>query len=392
MDTGYDYISPEFLNIILFQQKNLVIFPYVDLKHFHALEVFAVGYNIVDLDSTAIHNIVELLEYESYNSYSQNPTLFFISNVTVEQLKKIMKLDSIHCIINISEKLNGLESRNDFIFFNKKSKKFLNFIPEDQDLDFEEYLIKSSQNKSILQDNILKVKSVATQIFTELNSSNDKKKLIEILSEFDKKYWDKIIQFTQKYYGVEMPDLPQIQLNVELIDQETLDAFSEEYQIIMKSNSKIAQEFIQTLHEYRCRKVNPANLELEQLFKPQALYNYLRNHHWEQGIPEDFVKEWVQMNYTKYPLTSSDKENFLTCLIALNIPTKNVNIIVKESDKKDDDGEDERINIKSEPETKQIKYDEQNSDIPSIDDFSRFKSWILDKLDLLLTELKNSSQ
>jgi len=78
VDTGYDYISPEFLNIILFQQKNLVIFPYVDLKHFHALEVFAVGYNIVDLDSTAIHNIVELLEYESYNSYSQNPTLFFI--------------------------------------------------------------------------------------------------------------------------------------------------------------------------------------------------------------------------------------------------------------------------------------------------------------------------
>ncbi|MDX1797557.1 MAG: hypothetical protein R3255_02805 [Candidatus Lokiarchaeia archaeon] len=63
MDTGSDFIKPEFLNIIFFQQKNLVIFPYVDLKHLHALEKFTVGYNVVDLETTALHNHKEILEF-----------------------------------------------------------------------------------------------------------------------------------------------------------------------------------------------------------------------------------------------------------------------------------------------------------------------------------------
>jgi hypothetical protein len=31
MDTAFDFIKPEFLHILFFQQKNLVIYPYVDL-------------------------------------------------------------------------------------------------------------------------------------------------------------------------------------------------------------------------------------------------------------------------------------------------------------------------------------------------------------------------
>jgi hypothetical protein len=106
VDTGYDYITPEFLNLIFFQRKNIIIYPYLDLKHLHSLEIFAVGYNIVDLDATAINNIIDILEHESYNSYSQNPTMFFISNVKNTQLQKIINLDSIHCIININQNLD----------------------------------------------------------------------------------------------------------------------------------------------------------------------------------------------------------------------------------------------------------------------------------------------
>ncbi|MFX1277712.1 MAG: hypothetical protein ACFFAT_22055, partial [Promethearchaeota archaeon] len=73
MDTGTDFIRPEFLNILFFQQKNLVIFPYVDVKHLHALEIFTVGYTVIDLESTALHNIKEILEFEKDNSYSQSP-------------------------------------------------------------------------------------------------------------------------------------------------------------------------------------------------------------------------------------------------------------------------------------------------------------------------------
>ena len=63
MDTGSDFIQPEFLNIVFFQQKNLVVFPYVDLRHLHGLEIFTAGYNVVDIESTAIHNIKEILEF-----------------------------------------------------------------------------------------------------------------------------------------------------------------------------------------------------------------------------------------------------------------------------------------------------------------------------------------
>ena len=91
MDTGSDFLRPEFLNIIFFQQKNLVVFPYVDLKHLHGLEIFTAGYNVVDLESTALHNLKEILEFETINSYSQNPTLFFIFNVDKKKVKELNK-------------------------------------------------------------------------------------------------------------------------------------------------------------------------------------------------------------------------------------------------------------------------------------------------------------
>ena len=90
MDTGYDFLQPEFLNILFFQQKSLVIAPYVDLKHLHSLEIFTGGYNVVDLDSTALHNIREILELENNNSYSQTPCFFFITNINSNELHEIM--------------------------------------------------------------------------------------------------------------------------------------------------------------------------------------------------------------------------------------------------------------------------------------------------------------
>ena len=54
MDTGYDFISPEFFNILFFSQKNLVIYPYVDVKHIHSLDCFTVGYDVIDIDSIGI--------------------------------------------------------------------------------------------------------------------------------------------------------------------------------------------------------------------------------------------------------------------------------------------------------------------------------------------------
>ncbi|MFW9820931.1 MAG: hypothetical protein ACFFE5_15090, partial [Candidatus Thorarchaeota archaeon] len=72
----------------------------------------------------------------------------------------------------------------------------------------------------------------------------------------------------------------------------------------------IGKEFIQLLHEYRSKKVNPAHLELDELYNPQKLYNYLRNHHWKEGIPKDFIDEWYQMNISNYKLNEADQIDF----------------------------------------------------------------------------------
>ena len=387
MDTGYDYITPEFLNLIFFQQKSIVIFPYLDLKYLHSLEIFAVGYNIIDLDGTAIHNIVDVLEHESYNSYSQNPSLFIISNITEAQLRHITTLDSIHCIININQNLEKFPIEgNGFVFYNKKSKKFLNFNVESADLSFEKWLIKNSQNQSILQDKIIKIKSIATQLFTEINNDADKKQLIELLSEYKKKHWDKIIQFTENYYQIEFPQLPRGHISSNSVTEEPLDEHLQEYELIIKSNANIAGEFVKALHEYRSKKVNPANLELMELFSPRQLFCYLRKHHWDQGIPEDFIQEWVDMDITQYPLSKSDQQDFLSLFSKLNIPSSNIEFpkikkeqILPSSDETYKKTKNKELTVKN----------ETNPAIPSVQDFPLFKKWIFNKLDQIETRLKS---
>ena len=169
MDTGSDFIKPEFLNIVFFQQKNLAIFPYIDLKHLHALEIYTAGYNVVDLESTALHNLKEIIEFEANNSYSQNPTLFFIYNVDRKNVKNLMDLNGIRCIINSNENISDLVNGSKYIFFNKKNNQFLNYEVEDSELKFESHLISDSQNQEILQEEIHKIKITASRIFRELN-------------------------------------------------------------------------------------------------------------------------------------------------------------------------------------------------------------------------------
>ena len=46
-----------------------------------------------------------ILEFETNNSYSQNPSLFFIYNVDKKKVKEIMNLKGVHCIINSNENI-----------------------------------------------------------------------------------------------------------------------------------------------------------------------------------------------------------------------------------------------------------------------------------------------
>ena len=149
MDTKYDFLLPEFLNILFFQQKNVVIFPYVDLKHLKTLEVFTAGHNVIDLESTALYNLEEII-YEANNSYSQDQSFFFIYGLDTEKLADILGLKDIRCVLNINENVGDLANGSNFIFYNKKSKQFLNYSESTGSLEFEKHLISTSSNKAIL--------------------------------------------------------------------------------------------------------------------------------------------------------------------------------------------------------------------------------------------------
>ena len=344
-----------------------MIFPYVDLKHLHSLELFTVGCNIVDLESTALHNLKEILEYEKDNSYSQNPTLFFIYNVSKDEISELMELKGIRCIINTNNTVQDLANGRDFLFYNKKNNQFLNY-DNNPDLDFENYLISSSENEIILQDKIVKIKTAATRIFTELNQDDQLTNLPEILTDYDKQYWNKILMFTHKYYDIKIPNIKSLKFENRLRSksQRQLKDYSYEYEIIISQNKSIAKEFIQLLHDFRSKKVNPSNLELEELFNPQKLYTYLRNHHWKDGIDNEFLREWVQMNISKYTLGENDLNDFQVIFQKLDLPC---DIIINEIPfREDKKGEDRRLSP------------EKTINIPSINDFAKFRKWMLERI------------
>ncbi len=384
MDTKYDFISAEFLNILFFQQKNLVIYPYVDLKHIHSIDCFTVGYEVVDLDSTVLHNLREIIEFEVSSSYSQQPTFYYILNAKMEDIKILLEAPNIHCVINTHENVEHLANSDKFIFYNKKNNSFLNYAPERVNLSFEQHLIQTSQNEQILLDEILKIKSVATRIFVDLNNRNNSDNLPKLMHDYDQIFWDKILAFTRLYYKIQIPKFERPKEMPKKKFSKPLKDFSSEYEDILKTNRKIGQKFIQLLHNYRFEKVNPANLEVEQLYYPKKLYNYLRNHHWEKGIPPDFLSKWVQMIGTKLQKNENDLLDFQIIFEKLKLPVANLPEVNEES-KPHSITPHKQINTTVNIKNESVKGTIES--IPSVDKFQDFKSWLLRKLDDLETIL-----
>ena len=403
MDVDYDYITPEFLNLLFFQQKNLVIFPYVDLKHLRSLQVFAVGYDVVDIDSTVVHNLSDIIEFEA-SSYSQQPTFYFVLNPKIKEIEKLIESPKVRCVVNTKENVGDLANGDRFVFYNKKSKTFLNYEPEKQDLSFERQLINSCPDKQLLLDEMIKIKSLATKVFLQLNERNNADKIPKILSDYDQIYWDKILNFTRLYYDIEIPsfDRPRIHLRKSVSSEKEREIdYSVEYEAIMKLNRKIGQKFVQLIHDYRFQKVNPSNLEVPQLFYPQKLYNYLRNHHWEKGIPQEFVSEWVRATISDLSLTEDDHMEFQMTLNKLDLPYALPEFDAERESELGSETPAQVFRKEKVPKTifspaKTLKEKEQvkkvkvkqlvrvgSSSIPSIENFGEFKGWLLEKLEEL---------
>jgi hypothetical protein len=384
MDTGDDFITPEFLHLLFFEQKNLVIFPYVDLKHLRSLDLFAVGFETVDIDSTSIHNLTDIIEYESNSSYSQLQTLYFILNPSLEDLERVIETPLLRCVVNSKENVERLANGDRFVFYNKKNSAFLNYSFDKVDLSFETELLAKSPNRHALTDELLKIKSVSSKIFTELNQNGDPDKLPEFLNEYDQKYWNKILKFTGLYCQIEIPEFNRpIQLPKNKSSTKEID-FSAEYEVIIKNNRKIGRSFIQLIHDYRYDRVNPANLEVNQLFYPQKLYNYLRNHHWKNGMPQEFADVWLKSFAKEFSDPEEALMEFQVVLNKLNLPYSVSDV---EIEPKSEPEENENNQI-AKSELKPMANQSVNSrTIPSSDNFLEFKQWLLKQLDQLEIKL-----
>ena len=391
MDTGYDFLQPEFLNILFFQQKSLVIFPYVDIKHLKALEIFTEGYTIIDIDSTALNNVSSIISHEAQHSYSLKPTLYFIVNAPASIISDIMHLPPMHCIINTPENVESLVEGNDFIFYNKKSKQFLNFTSSSQKLNFETSLMEEYPSEQLLLQKLRDIHTTATEIYGVVNNEFSEKAIIPLLEKYDPSTWGEILLRVKRYYDIQLPELTiSSRFKSKPKGKKSLKDYSEEYQLILKHNRKIGQEFIQALHNYREQKVNPAHLELDQLFYPEKLYSYLRNHHWEKGIPQDFIDEWVLMKNTGHNLTENEVLDFQMLLQELNIPYQS--IPNREEQIKTKPKHENRQNsisapkleksakLKAKSNTNSLSSTPFACTIPSIDNFNEFKKWILTKI------------
>jgi len=377
IDTGDDFITPEFLHLLFFEQKNLVIFPYIDLKHLRSVDLFTVGFETVDIDSTAIHNLNEIIEYECNSSYSQLQTVYFILNPSLEELERLMDSPKLRCVINSKENVESLANGDQFVFYNKKNNIFLNYEFESRDLSFEKEIFLTSPNKEAIMDELLKIKSVSSKIFAELNQNSSPDNLPEILGEYDQKYWNKILRFTELYCQIEIPQFTHpVQLPKRKSSSEEID-YSAEYEVIIKTNRKMGRSFIHLIHDYRYDRVNPANLEVNQLFYPQKLYNYLRNHHWKKGMPKEFAINWFKNISKDFSGPEEALMEFQVILNKLHLPYSVIDVdlaLEKEPEIKGRNRSEKPVS------TSNAKEPTKSHAIPSIDNFPEFKKWLLHKL------------
>ncbi|MBD3338431.1 MAG: hypothetical protein GF353_04950, partial [Candidatus Lokiarchaeota archaeon] len=166
------------------------------------------GYTPIDLESTALSNVKEIIELDATASYSQNRVFYFIYNISEVALKEVLQFRNIRCVVNTADNVSGLvreiEDQSEFIFYNKKNKKFLNYDFTDIDLSLEEELI--GDDTHILQDSLIQLKALATKIFLRINESKSFHDLLSF-SSYKMEHWNRILEFVRNYYSIRIPEL-----------------------------------------------------------------------------------------------------------------------------------------------------------------------------------------
>ncbi len=319
MDTGSDFITAEFLHLIFFKQKSVLIYPHVDIKHLNALEIFAVGHDIIPIDKTALNSVEDILES---NIYSTVPNLYIIYNLSTEDVENLTRYNNLHCILNSSEDMKKIRDviGDSIVIYNKKTKKFLNYDFIKEDITFENNLISACKTPDLLRDEILKIKILAGKMFALLSEGKPMKMMMDLIAREYKEEQEqkKILEFMQNYYEVTLPDVNSLIKSNDLIEKggepQYWDppsfTYQDEYNKIKELSGHLPRDFISCMRDYCEKKVNCSNLDLQELINPERMYFYLRKHHWNKGIPDEFLKEWL----TSKQMDEAQKEILLNSL------------------------------------------------------------------------------
>ncbi len=272
-------------------------------------------------------------------------------------------------------------------FYNKKNATFLNYHPGPDELAFERYLIASSQNETMLYEQIQKIKIAATKIFAEINAHPDSYELVlpDILKDYEFMYWENILDFTRNYFQIQIPvknlarpvHTSHRTQKPSIVSNDIQTAILRELEYVKKVNMHIANEFIKLLHVYREKKVNASHLDINQMYHPQRLYLYLRTHHWKEGIDPLFFSWLAQMKLTSYQLTQKDRKDLATICHTFGIDLKECLPCKEEKAVSSAPLITPKNNVAS---STQSQANKGNHAIPPAKDFEKYKAYVFKRL------------
>ena len=389
MKIEVDFLKPEFLNILFFKQKNLIIFPHIDVKKLRTLDMFCIDCSCIEIDATLLDDINDLIEEDFINPYNQNKNLYYIFNIQASRIHELIKNDSIRCIINVSNNIEDIPKNEKFVFYNRKINQFYNYSPNNNDLTFEtELLINFKENKRIIDD-LFQIKQVASKFYAEYCDEIDLEKLKFVLNDFDPIFWPKIIEYIENYYGIEVPKeiLPE-NIKTNLIPIKIREnSYRQEYRNAIKIHFAISKNFIDALSAYINELKKASDLELNYFYIPEDLYVFLRENYWRDKIPDDFIdmlyiksiplfesKEELDLFFKKFSSKLPVDQECISSFSRNEIEFMEYKLNKGKDNQREKSSENNGIG--------------KNEKIPDISNFSEFKNWILK----ILSEIKKQME
>jgi hypothetical protein len=185
---GFDFLTSDFFNAVLREQKSILIHPYVAPEKLNLFLTVLPCYSIIEIDVSDM-DMEETFEW-MIHSYSAEPKdakglakpLLFLTNLTASQAKRLSREEEMHFIAIVKEPIKEEDiGSSRVLVYNRKLGSFTNYTPKSREPEaFEDFIVqklKETQNHT-----------AAKKIITELIQKAKKIYEFLILDDFDSLY------------------------------------------------------------------------------------------------------------------------------------------------------------------------------------------------------------